>query len=284
MTTQAPAAVPASGGLRDLRFVSLQLRYEQLSFWLNPVGAIFTIGFSMLFLVMLGTTVGKQHVSFLKNITLVQYYVPAFVAYGVMAACFTILAISLVNRREMGLLKRLRLSPLPAWALSSAIFLSTLIVALIQVVLLLAVGRLAFGVHLPGNIAAFAVTLLIGVLSFTALGVAMSTFIPNADSSGPLISTVFFVLLFLSGFWFPIQSGTTLANVAAWFPVRHFITAVFATFSTHGDPWAWPDLRVLAIWAAGGFIVAVWRFRWAPRAGARGGGRRVVRGRPGGSV
>ena len=97
--------------------------------------------------------------------------------------------------------------------------------------------------HLPGNIAAFAVTLLIGVLSFTALGVAMSTFIPNADSSGPLISTVFFVLLFVSGFWFPIQSGTTLANVAAWFPVRHFITAVFASFGTHGNPWAWPDLQ-----------------------------------------
>jgi ABC-2 type transport system permease protein len=281
MNPPAPAAISGSAGLRDLRFVRRQLHYEQLSFWLNPVGAVFTIGFSVVFLVMLGATVGRQRVSYLGNIQLVQYYVPGFVAYGVMAACFTILAISLVNRREMGLLKRLRLSPLPVWALLSAIFLSTLVVALIQVVILLAVGRLAFGVHLPGNFAAFGIAILIGVLSFTALGVAMSTVIPNADSSGPLISTVFFVLLFLSGFWFPIQAGTSLAKIASWFPVHHFTNAVFASFKTQGKPWAWHDLLVLALWGAGGCVIAVWRFRWAPRVGVPGGGRRPVRGRPG---
>ncbi len=284
MNSPAPAAISRFAGLRDLRFVRRQLHYEQLSFWLNPVGAIFTIGFSVVFLVMLGATVGRQRVSYLGNIQLVQYYVPGFVAYGVMAACFTILAISLVNRREMGLLKRLRLSPLPVWALLLAIFLSTLVVALIQVVILLAVGRLAFGVHLPGNFAAFGIAILIGVLSFTALGVAMSTAIPNADSSGPLISTVFFVLLFLSGFWFPIQPGTSLANIASWFPVHHFTNAVFASFTTQGKPWAWHDLLVLALWGVGGCVIAVWRFRWAPRVGVPGGGRRPVRGRPGRSA
>ncbi len=33
-------------------------------------------------------------VSFLAHINLGQYYLPAFAAYGVMAACFNILAIS----------------------------------------------------------------------------------------------------------------------------------------------------------------------------------------------
>ena len=49
----------------------------------------------------------------------------------------------------MGLLKRLRLSPLPTWALVAAIFCNTVILAVIQVVAVLAVGRLAFGVHCP---------------------------------------------------------------------------------------------------------------------------------------
>ena len=124
---------------------------------------------------MLAASAGSSRISFLGNIKLVQYYVPGFVAYGVMAACFTTLAISLVNRRETGLLKRLRLSPLPAWALLAAIFVSTLLVALVQVVLLLAVGRLAFDVHLPNDLAAFAFAVLVGVLCFAALGVAMST-------------------------------------------------------------------------------------------------------------
>jgi ABC-2 type transport system permease protein len=260
--------VPRFSGLQDLRLVARQVRYEQLSFWRNPVGAIFTVVFSVVFLALLAASAGSARISYLGNIKLVQYYVPGFVAYGVMAACFTTLAISLVNRRETGLLKRLRLSPLPAWALLAAIFVSTLVVALIQVVLLLGVGRLAFGVHLPNDWVAFLFAVLVGVLCFAALGVAMSTLIPNTESAGPLTSTVFFVLLFLSGLWFPLQSGSTLAKISTWFPIRHFIIAVFTPFNAQGgSPWAWHDLAVVAIWGAVGCVVAARRFRWAPRRG-----------------
>ena len=135
-----------------------------------------------MFLVLLGASAGSSHVGYLDNIKLVQYYVPGFVAYGVMSASFNSLAITLVIRRETGLLKRLRLSPLPTWTLLSAILLSTLLIAFSQVVLMLAVGRWAFGVHLPSDasgIGALIVVLVLGGLSFAALGIAMSTFIPN---------------------------------------------------------------------------------------------------------
>jgi len=261
----AVTADTARPRLRDLWLVVLQARYEQLNFWRNPVGAIFTVVFSVVFLVIAGVSSGSSRVSYLGNIKLIQYYEPAFVAYGIMAACFTMLAISLVNRREAGLLKRLRLSPLPAWALLAAIFLSTLIVAVLQVILVLAVGRVAFGVQLPGNVGPLAVTLVIGVLCFTALGMAMSTVVPNADSAGPVIATVFFVLLFLSGLWFPLKSGSVLARISTFFPVRHLIVAVFTPFSPQGgSPWAWHDLGVVAIWGVAGFAIALLRFRWAP--------------------
>ena len=155
-----------------------------------------------------------------------------------MSASFNSLAISLVIRRETGLLKRLRLSPLPTWTLLTSILLSTLLIAFAQVVLMLAVGRWAFGVHLPSSasgIGALVVVLVLGGLSFAALGIAMSTLIPNQQAAGPLTSTVFFVLLFLSGLWFPLKSGSALAKISTFFPIRHFITAVFKTFNHPGD-------------------------------------------------
>ena len=127
--------------MAELRLVVRQVGYEQLSFWLNPVGAIFTVGFSLLFLLLLGASAGSTRVSYLHNIKLVQYYVPGFIAYGVMSASFNSLAISLVIRRETGLLKRLRLSPLPTWKLLTSILLSTRLIAFSQVVLMLVVGR-----------------------------------------------------------------------------------------------------------------------------------------------
>jgi ABC-2 type transport system permease protein len=254
--------------LTELRLVVRQVGYEQLSFWLNTIGAAFTVGFSLLFLLMLGASAGGSRVSYLHNIKLVQYYVPGFIAYGVMSAAFNSLAISMVIRRETGLLKRQRLSPLPTWTLLTSILISTLLIAFVQVIIMLAVGRLAFGVQLPSGVSgigALIAVLVLGGLSFGALGVAMSTFIPNQQAAGPIISTVFFVLLFLSGLWFPLKSGSALAKISGFFPIRHFITAVFRTFSHPGaSAWSGNDTLIVVIWGLVAAVVALRRFQWAP--------------------
>ncbi len=269
MSTPAAVVPPRRSALAELRLVARQVGYEQLAFWLNPVGAIFTVGFSLLFLVMLGASAGTSRVSYLHNIKLVQYYVPGFIAYGVMSAAFNNLAISLVIRRETGLLKRLRLSPLPTWTLLASILVSTLLIAFAEVILMLAVGRWAFGVNLPAGVSgigALIVVLVIGGLSFAALGVAMSTVIPNQQAAGPITSTVFFVLLFLSGLWFPLKSGSALARISTFFPIRHFITAVFRTFSHPGtSAWAGGDLLVVVLWGVVAAGIALRRFQWAPQ-------------------
>jgi ABC-2 type transport system permease protein len=254
---------------RDLRLVARQVRFEQLSFWRNPIGAGFTIVFSVLFLVLLGASGGTSRVSYLGGTKLIQYYVAAFAAYGVMSSCFNMLAINFVIRRELGLLKRLRLSPLPRWIMFSAIFTNAFIIALVQVVILLAVGRFGYHAVLPTEWAALAVALLAGVFCFTALGVAASTVIPNQDAAGPVTSIVFFVLLFLSGLWYPLKAGSGLAQVSGWFPVRHLITATFAPFdlARGASPWAWNDVLVMLTWGVVGTYVAVRRFRWEPRRG-----------------
>ena len=254
-------------GVDDVRLVGRQVFYEQMSFWLNPIGAIFTVAFSVVFFVLLGTTGGNARFSTLGGTRGIQYYVGGFVAYGIMAMCFNTLAVSLIVRRENGLLKRLRLSPLPSWVMLAGVTGSGLVISAVQVVLLLLIGRLGYGVVLPHNVLALVVALVVGVISFTALGVATSTLVPNQDAAGPVISIVFFALLFLSGLWYPLQSGSVLAKISGVFPVRHMIIATFAPFDTQRGVtgWAWNDVLVMAIWGAVGVVVAVRRWQWAPR-------------------
>ncbi len=249
------------------RLVAHQVRYEQLAFWLNRVGAVFTVGFSVLFLVMMGASAGQSRVSYLGNIKLVQYYVPAFVAYGVMSACFTTLAITMVVRREKGLLKRMRLSPLPTGVLVTAILVSTAVVSVIEVALLLVIGRLGYGVATPSSWLCFALVLVVGIASFSAMGIAVSTVVPNEEAAGPITNVVFFVLLFLSGLWYPFPSDSALSKVSNFFPVRHFIEAVGAPFEQQPglSAWPWRDLVVLALWGVAAAVVCLRRFQWAPR-------------------
>lgn len=265
-------AAAAGTGIRPARrpgglgLVVRQVRYEQLAFWRNPIGAGFTVGFSVVFLVLLSASGGSQRVGQLGGLRQIQYYVAGFAAYGVMAACFNMLAVTIVVRREMGLLKRIRLSPLPVWAMLGGLLVNALIVSAVQVVILVAIGRWAYHVQIPRDPAALAVALLVGVVCFTALGVAASTLIPNQEAAGPVISIVFFVLLFLSGLYFPLAPGSGLARISSFFPVRHLIVAAFAPFDLRPgvSAWSWPDIWVMAAWGAVGVVVAARRFRWEP--------------------
>jgi ABC-2 type transport system permease protein len=266
-----PEVTPTSGsfqGVSDLKLIARQARYEQLSFWLNPIGAIFTIGFSTVFLLIFESTAGNSTIKTLGGIKLIQYYVPGFVAYGIMSSCFSILSITLVNRREMGLLKRLRLSPAPTWILMSAVFISTLTVCVIQIVLMLAVGR-AYGVHGPANLLPFLLAIVVGMFSFTALGMGVSTLVPNADAAGPVVNIIFFIVLAFSGLYFPLPPGSTLAKITDYLPVRRLIVSLQDSFNhiPGTSPWAWHDLGVIAIWGAVGVYFALRRWQWAPRRG-----------------
>jgi ABC-2 type transport system permease protein len=264
------AEVPVRGSFRgpgDLPLIGRQVYFEQLSFWLNPIGAAITIGFSVVFIVIFESTSRHSTVPSLAHINLGQYYLPAFVAYGVMAACFNILAITLVNRREMGLLKRLRLSPLPTWMLLAAIFINSMIIALIQIVLVLLVGWIGYGVTGPHDALLFVLVLIVGMLSFTALGVAISTLVPNADSAGPIVSLVFFILVALSGLYFPVKAGSGIATFTDFFPIRHLIVASVDTFNGIPGTSPWNDLLVMAVWGAASIFVSVRRWDWSPKRG-----------------
>jgi ABC-2 type transport system permease protein len=256
-----------TNAVRDVRLVGRHVYYEQLSFWLNPIGAIFSIGFSVVFLVLLSISGGGSKVASLGGAPLIQYYVASFCAYGVMSVCFTNLAITLVIRRENRQLMRLRLSPLPTRVMIAATAVNAAIISAVDIIVLILIGTLAFHVTLPAQPLALVLVVLIGVGCFSMMGVAASTLVPNQEAAGPVVSLVFLVLAFLAGLYFPLTPGSGLAVISDWFPVRHMITAVFATFDPRPGAASlqWQDLLNMAVWGAAGALVAVRRFRWEPR-------------------
>ena len=265
MSTTNPPVTGHFEGIGDLRLVARQVYYEQLAFWLNPISAIMTIVFSVVFIVIFESTSQHSTVSYLAHVDLGQYYLPSFAAYGVMAACFNVLAIQTVGRREMGLLKRLRLSPLSTWMFLAATALSFMVVALIQVVLLLLVGSIGYGLHGPQDVGPFVLVLVVGMLAFTALGLGISTLVPNADAAGPMVSLVFFILVGLSGLYFPVKPHTGLAEFTGLFPIRHMITGMVDSYNGIPGESVWNDVGVIALWGAIGGVIAVRRWQWSPR-------------------
>jgi ABC-2 type transport system permease protein len=263
-TTAATAASAGPRRLRsDLRLLAHQIGYEQLSFWRNPQSAIFTFIFPVLFVAIMGalfSSVGKS--SYFGGLSALQYYVPTIGALSVLGSCYGQLAVALAARRQAGILKRVRATPLPAWAYFVGLLVHCVLVSVIDIALIVVVGRL-YGVPFPSHWIAIAITLVLGAASFCALGVAVASLISNAEAAPAVAQLVLFPLLFISGTYMPIHSAL-LNRVSGWLPVRPFNEALTGPFAHHAGA-DWAHLAVLAAWGGLGAIVAIRRFRWNPR-------------------
>ena len=88
-----------------------QLKSEQLTFWRSREAAIFVFLFPPLLFVLLASVFGDGT---RDGIPAATYLVAGLIAYAVANTALGGLAITLVIRREFGILKRLRSTPLPA--------------------------------------------------------------------------------------------------------------------------------------------------------------------------
>ena len=247
----------------DLALLWHQVRYEQLSFWRNPQSAFFTFVFPVVIVNVFGALFGGgSGGSYFYGLSTLQYYVSTIAALSVLGSCYSQLAIVLAMRRQDGILKRVRATPLPAWMYFLGLLAHCVVVSVIDVTLIVVTGAI-YGVPLPTDWAAIVVTLILGAASFCALGVAVASLIRNAEAAPSVVQLVMFPLLFLSGTYMPIHS-TALNRVAGMLPVRPFNEALLGPFAQHGG-FAWGDLGVLLAWGAVGALVAIRRFRWDRR-------------------
>ena len=224
----------------DLALLWHQVRYEQLSFWRNPQSAFFTFVFPVVIITSSARCWAARHrSSYFYGLSALQYYVPTIAAVSVLGACYSQLAIVLSMRRQNGILKRVRATPLPAWTYFLGLLAHCVMVSIVDVALIAAVGRL-FGVPLPTHWAAIFVTLVLGAASFCALGVAVATLIRNSEAAPPVVQLVLFPLVFISGTYMPIHSAA-LNRVAGLLPVRPFNQALLGPFAHHtGFDWQQP--------------------------------------------
>jgi ABC-2 type transport system permease protein len=244
-----------------------QVGYEHRSFWRNRSRAFFNFVMPVMLLLIFGALSNGQHIAERGNMAFTTFFVPGILAYGIIQATFANLAASLALLRDQGVLKRMRGTPLPAWAyLAGRVGSSTL--AMIELVAVtLTIGWAAFGAHVRAStVPGLMVALLAGMVSFTALGIAVTALIPTADAAQPITAALVLPLTFISGIFFTSeQEPHWLTRLAAAFPVKALADALQFAYDprTHGAGVAGHDLVVLALWAAAG-IGLMRFFRWQP--------------------
>ena len=169
-----------------------------------------------------------------------------------------------------GRLKRGRGTPMPPWVFIAGRVGNSIVVALMMLVLIAALGRLAYGVDVPWDrLPAILTVLVVGAAAFCCLGIALTAAIPSQDAAAPIVNALLLPLYFLSGVFIPEdQLPDGVIAFADLFPVRHFFDAFFDAYvPAGGSAVSWDNLAIVALWGVAGLLLAIKYFRWTPKTG-----------------
>jgi ABC-2 type transport system permease protein len=143
------------------------------------------------------------------------------------------------------------------------------LIGMLLVVIVVAFGAVFYGVEVPTNtLPAFLVTLAVGSACFSALGLAITGFISNAEAAPAVVNASVLPLMFISDIFLRSDDApewiNTLADV---FPIKHFSKALQVSFNPFesGAGFELDRLAVMAAWGIAGILIAVWKFEWEPQ-------------------
>jgi ABC-2 type transport system permease protein len=240
-----------------------QLRSEQLVFWRSREAAFFIFLFPLLLFLLLGSVYTKR----IYGVPPAEALLAGLIGYGCANTAFAGLAIQLVIRRENGILKRLRSTPLPPATYVVALLSSTLIVFVLQTIALFLMGRALHNTPFPSDYGSFAATIVIGAAVFAALGTATASVIRSQEGASAVVNFILLPMAFLSGAFGPTTHYPAfLRAIGDVLPLKYFIDLVNAVYLHGHGIWTRPqDLGVLAAWGVAGLVFTHFRFTWEPR-------------------
>jgi ABC-2 type transport system permease protein len=251
-----------------MRLFLHELRTEQVLFWRNREAAFFTFLLPVIFFLVFGSIYGNSTIT-KEHIRAAPFLEAGMIGYGVASTAFAGLAITMVIRRESGVLKRIRATPLPPWTYLLAVLVSTFITFLLEAALLIVLGRLLFSVAVPSQPFSLFLVLVIGAAAFAAMGLGLTGLVRSAEGSSAVVNFVYLPMAIISGTFFtPKEYPGFLRAIADVLPLTYFTKLTRDVMVHHQHIWSQTgSLAVVLLWGVIGLVAALRGFRWQPREG-----------------
>jgi ABC-type multidrug transport system permease subunit len=272
VTTTGRGAAIALSRPGAAALLSGQLRYAVVDLWRARVVLIFTLVLPLVWLLVVGAIAGNETVDAARGVRVMQFVTPVAISMGILYAAYPTVAISLAVAREVGVLKRLRGTPLPAWTYLAGRIGGAVVFALVSVAVSLLVGIVGFGVQIVWRTApATIVTIVLGIACFAAIGLAVAALSPSQSvAQGASVGTAVAMTFVSDLFTFGGETPRWLQLIGDVLPLKPLNEALQDQFNPFlsGSGWYWDRLAVVAAWGVAAALVATRTFRWD--AGVRG--------------
>lgn len=192
------------------------------------------------------------------------FVVPGLIAVILMMLSALLTSMTVVRERERGTIEQLVVSPLMPHELMMGKTIPYVIIAFLDIVLVIAAGRLLFGVPLHGSALLLLVLSALFLIAALGIGLLISTLSDSQQTAMTVaMLTTMLPSVLLSGFMFPIMSMPKAIQMVTYLiPARYFLVIVRGIFLKGVGPEVlWKQALPLLVFGALAIIVSGLKFK-----------------------
>jgi ABC-2 type transport system permease protein len=152
------------------------------------------------------------------------FYVPAVLAMVLILVTLMLPSMAVVREKEIGTLEQISVTPLRPWQLMVGKLVPFAIIGMLDLLLIVGVARVVFGVPLRGSLLLLMLLTLLYLLNTLSLGLLVSTLVRTQQQAMMFSAFVLMVpMIYLSGLIFPIENMPTAFQLVSYaIAVRYY--------------------------------------------------------------
>jgi ABC-2 type transport system permease protein len=194
----------------------------------------------------------------------IDFLIPGLLGMNLMGSGMWGMGFALVEMRQRKLLKRYIATPMRRGDFLLALATSRLILMIVEMVLVLGFGVIAFHLRIMGSWAAILLISCLGALSFAALGLLTASRAQKIETVSGIMNVVMMPMWIFSGIFFSYErfpsSVIPIIKLLPLTALNDMLRAIILEGSSLSSQTA--PLAVVSIWGAVSFFFAVRFFRW----------------------
>ena len=183
---------------------------------------------------------------------------------GIMTNSIISIAVRISTYRNQAVLMRLLATPLPVWKFFAGEIIAHLLLAMVQALIILAVGVFVFGGDIHGSLGWVLIIVLLGTVVFLNIGFILSAWARSPAAASGMGNAVALPMMFFAGTFFSTAALPWLLPYAALaLPLTPMLDALREVAINSAPLWeTWPQLAALGAWAVATALLAVRVFRF----------------------
>jgi ABC-2 type transport system permease protein len=192
-----------------------------------------------------------------------EYLLPGMIAMTILQTGIFSLAYWLVDLNQRGVVKRLMATPLSHKEFLGSLIASRLVLMVIQVVILILIGKYVFNTTVNGSVIAIIIMLLLGGSIFLSIGFLISTISKSYEEAAPITTIINLIFTFLGNIFYPTSGlNQTLAEFSSYLPITYLAEGIRNNFI---NSWtltqSLPTIAALIVWLVIMFIITTSVFK-----------------------